>query len=183
MQCRHCGEDDQGLPLVHMARCDGRQGAIEALEPVPAPVADVRDVPDTPPAVTITRPRVTSVEAFYEATAAGTPATWRQWVYVALSQILEPPTAMETFAYLADRLGLELRYDSNTRARFTELRDLGVIRECAPRRCRVTGRRCLTWAIVPAAEYVGRAVIHRCPTCGQIVARDVPTAPAHAPPA
>jgi hypothetical protein len=118
-RCLFCGGD--ASEADHLRRCDGRQGAIEA-------VADAGPI------------------------LGATIITWPR---------------EET-----RRLGM--RYDSNTRARFTEGRDLGLIREVGERACRVTGQTCITWAIVPEKEYAGRADVQRCPTCGQITARIVP---------
>jgi hypothetical protein len=167
MICRHCGEDD-GDSLLHIFVCDGRQGAIEALEPMPPALE--------PPAIettTITTPRETSVRAFYDAIAAGVITTRRDQVFAGLAE-LGSATANETFEHVKTQRREDLRYDSNTRARFTELRDLGLIREVGARPCRITGKTCITWEIVPEAEYAGPAVVHRCETCGQIVSRDVP---------
>jgi hypothetical protein len=36
---------------------------------------------------------------------------------------------------------------SQIRARFTELRELGVLREVGERSCRITGRRCILWDV------------------------------------
>ena len=167
MKCRFCDgdTDDPG----HDQRCDGHQGALDW------------DADDSAPAVVrITSPRVTSVQAFYNAVESGTIRTRREQAYWG-TRVLGagpggPPTAGEVFEYLKEQRHLGLRYDSNTNARFTELRDMGVIREAGQRPCRITGQTCITWAVVPAAEYVGPASIHRCPTCGQVVARDVPVA-------
>jgi hypothetical protein len=35
MICRHCGEPIEVDDLLHLLRCDGRQGAVEAAEPLP----------------------------------------------------------------------------------------------------------------------------------------------------
>lgn len=159
-RCLFCG-GDSSTP-EHWRTCDGRQGWIEA-EP-----AD----PPPPPVQTITTPRETSVQAFYNAVDSGTIRTRREQVYAALRAVGEA-TANEVFEYLKEQRHLALRYDSNTRARFTELRDMGVIRETGQRVCRVTRQTCITWAVVPAAEYVGAATVHRCASCGQIISREI----------
>ena len=159
--CLFCGGN--AAEPDHLLHCDGRQGAAEAAPP--------------PPVTTITAPRDTSVQAFYNAVDTGVIRTRREQVYAAL-RVLGDATANEVFEYLKEQRHLGLRYDSNTRARLTELRDMGVIRETGQRPCRVTHQTCITWAIVTAAEYVGTATVHRCTTCGQIVARDIPLAAA-----
>jgi len=145
----------------HWRHCDGRQGWIEAEEEENAGF------------VVITSPRETSVQAFYNALDAGIIETRRAQVWAGL-QSLGVATANEVFEYLKEQRRLGLRYDSNTCARFTELRDLGLIREVGQRPCRVTGQTCITWAVVPSSEYAGMAAVHRCPQCGQIVARILP---------
>jgi hypothetical protein len=131
--------------------------------------------PERAPAPTtmITSPRDTSVQAFYNAVEAGIIRTRREQAYAALRAI-GIATANEVFEYLKEQRHLGLRYDSNTRARFTELRDMGVIREVGSRPCRITQQTCITWEVVPSSEYIGPAVVHRCATCGQIVSREVP---------
>jgi hypothetical protein len=157
-----CGGD--ASEADHLVRCDGRQGAIESAAVDDGPVVG---------ATIITWPRETSVKAFYEQTATGKIPTRRLQVWVGL-EALGIATAGEVFEYLKETRRLGLRYDSNTSARFTELRDDGLIREMGERACRVTGQTCITWAVVPEQEYAGRADVQRCPTCGQITAKIVP---------
>jgi hypothetical protein len=125
--------------------------------------------------VTVTRPRPTQVEAFYRGIERGTFKSRRAQVYVGLRD-LGISTANEVFEYLKESRHFKLRYDSNTRARLTELRDLGYIREVGKRACRITGQMCITWEVIPASEYAGVALEVRCPTCNQIVERVVPVA-------
>jgi len=61
-----------------------------------------------------------------------------------LSQQQEPRTANEVFNILSNKYG-GLRFDSNTRARFTELREKGVIAEDGLKVCPITGRKCIAW--------------------------------------
>ena len=152
--CLFCGGD--ASEPDHLLHCDGRQGGR-----------------DEPPMVTITTPRETSVTAFYNAVDAGIIDTRRAQVWMGLKEIGEG-TAGEIFEHLKEARHLGLRYDSNTHARLTELRDLGFIREVGQRACRITGQVCLTWTVVSSAEYAGPAIVHRCPLCNQIVSRDVP---------
>jgi len=154
-RCLFCGGD--ATEPNHWEFCDGRQGG--------------RD--DEPIVIRIRSPRETSVQAFYNAVDAGIIETRRAQVWVGL-KALGVATANEVFEYLKEERRLGLRYDSNTRARLTELRDMGLIREVGDRACRVTHQTCITWAVVPSSEYAGVAIVHRCPCCGQIVSRDLP---------
>jgi hypothetical protein len=64
-----------------------------------------------------------------------------------------PLTANQAFDVLAARRGGDFRYDSNTRARFTELRNMGVIDEVGTTKDPVTGFRVIQWDVtdrVPA---------------------------------
>jgi hypothetical protein len=160
--CLFCGGD--ASEPDHWDHCDGRQGGLE-----PEAEAGDRRITTT----TITAPRETSVRAFYNAVDTGVIRTRREQVWIAL-QDLGVATASEVFEHLKVQRHFAIRYDSNTSARMTELRDLGVIREIGTRPCRITKQICITWTIVPSSEHAGVAVIRRCPVCAQIVARDVP---------
>jgi hypothetical protein len=158
-RCLYCGGN--AAEPDHLKHCDGRQGGTEP--PDDGEIA----------IVTVPRHRETSIEAFYDAIDRGTILTRRMQVYAALREIPNS-TASETFTYISENRGQHLRYDSNTATRFSELRNLGLIRETGTRLCRITGRKCITWTVVPEAEYVGEAAVHRCATCGQVIARKVP---------
>ena len=152
LRCIHC--DGDLLAADHDLHCDGRQGLIEAV------IATT----------TITTPRDTSVQAFYNAVDSGVIETRRQQVWSALRARGEA-TSNEVFESLK---ALGVRYISTACARLTELRDLGLVREVGQRRCTITGQLCIAWAVVPSWQYAGEAIVHRCPQCGQIVSRDVP---------
>lgn len=87
--------------------------------------------------------RATSLEAYEEIKANGllSKARWR--IYRVLCE-QGPMTASELFNYLETREGVKVNW--NTRTRFTELRDLGVIAELEERKCRITGQRVIVWA-------------------------------------
>ena len=180
MFCWHCGGDKDQPD--HWRHCDAFQGWVEAkaaaaeeaqaAAPEPEPEPELPEVEPEPVEV-IARPRETSVIAFYRAIDAGVIETRRTQAWWGL-QALGIATTSEVFEYLKETLHLGPRYDSNTATRFTELRDLGLIREVGTRHCRVTGQLCITWIVVPQSEYAGRATIYRCPTCHQVVAREVP---------
>jgi len=158
-ECRFCGGD--ASEPDHRYFCDGQQGAVEVAEP---PRVSQRRV---------TTPRDTSVQAFYNAVSSGKIRTRQQQAYFGV-EALGIATSGETFEYLKEQKRFQLRYDSNTCARFTELRDLGLIREVGRKVCRITGETCIAWSVVPPEEYAGPATVHRCPFCNQIVSRDVP---------
>jgi hypothetical protein len=47
--------------------------------------------------------------------------------------------------------------------RVSELVEMGLLRECAERQCRVTGQTCITYAIVPGAFPIGLPVVESPP--------------------
>jgi hypothetical protein len=158
--CKFCGEDDRD-DLLHAATCDGRQGRVEAAADPSPPVTTT----------TIATPRETSVQAFYNAVDSGLIETRQQQVYAALLA-LGASTATETFERVRHEPGGPLNLNG-LNPRFAELRDLGVIREAGSRACRVTGKNCIVWEVIPSAEYVAAAVVRRCETCGQIIGREI----------
>jgi hypothetical protein len=93
---------------------------------------------------TLTRP--TSREAFHHLVETGKLGAKQQQVYHAL-EATGPATANEVFEHIRCTSAKDFRYDSNTRARFTELRNKGLIIEQGLKRCTITGRRVICWAI------------------------------------
>jgi len=164
--CPHCGGDASSPN--HWLVCDGRQGQIEAEAEAAAPEPAA-------PQSTIAGTRETSIQAFYNAVDSGIIETRRQQVWMGLRAI-GIATAHEVLEYLKDQHlpGLAQVTSNNLRTRFTELRDRGLVREVGERPCRITGRTCITWEIVPPDQYVGETTVHRCPQCNQIVSRDIP---------
>jgi len=156
--CPYC--DGDPLEPEHWRYCDGQQGQIEAAEPA---------APEPPPVVTLPAHRETSIQAFYNAIALGQLDTQRQKVWSALASVPDV-TANE----LAESVGFRHYFVRNVYARLSELRDMGVVRETGKRRCSLTGAICITWTVVPEADYVGVTIVRRCPTCNQTVSRDVP---------
>ena len=162
--CIFCG-GDRSAP-DHDQYCDGRQGGVEPDDP---PTESADDDPN----VRIQRHRETSVRAFYNAVDAGMIKTRREQVWAALVA-LGPATIKEVDLYLRRDQHLAVTVWS-VGPRFAELRDLGLIREVGKRPCRVTGSIVITWEAVPSDQHRGFATVHRCPTCGQVIARDLPT--------
>lgn len=58
-----------------------------------------------------------------------------------------PLTANEVFNVLKSRVDRKFLFDSNTRARFTELRDMDLIQENGTKICSITGRNVILWCI------------------------------------
>lgn len=82
--------------------------------------------------------RQTSASVYHKINAQGLLSKMRLSVYNALYQH-GPATAQEIFRHL--------RCDTNQSGRFTELRDLGVIREVRVRPCSVTGHEVIEWDV------------------------------------
>lgn len=58
-----------------------------------------------------------------------------------------PMTANEVFVHLYGQTGGPKNAASNSAARFSELRDMGVIKEVGVRSCRVTGMNVIEWDV------------------------------------
>lgn len=89
-------------------------------------------------------PRQTSMQAYAQIENEGLLSQRRLEVYQALFKC-GPATSAEVFKHLSDfnRRGII----SQSRARFTELRELGVIDELGTRKCGVTGREAIVWGV------------------------------------
>lgn len=89
--------------------------------------------------------RATSAQAYDHLVESGRLAARHAEVYATVYEH-GPLTANEAWEIIRSKRG-GLRYDSNTRARFTELRDMGLLQECGTRACTITGRACLVWDV------------------------------------
>ncbi len=87
----------------------------------------------------------TSMAAYEHAVASGL-VTRRRAELLKIVAEHGPITASEAFNILKARIGPPFNFDSNTNARFTELRGLGVIVEAGTRPCNITGRTAIVWA-------------------------------------
>ena len=58
-----------------------------------------------------------------------------------------PLTCNETFNILKTKVSREFSFDSNTHARFTELRDMDLIEELGTRKDSFTGRNVILWGV------------------------------------
>lgn len=92
--------------------------------------------------------RDTSIAAYHQLLATGKLSERRKSV---LLTVMEhgPMTSNECFDTMASKGGMRLRFDSNTRARFTELREMGLLAEVGRRVCRVTAQTVILWDINP----------------------------------
>lgn len=93
--------------------------------------------------------RQTSIDAYHEIKLKGLLSVRRFQIYDVLHRF-GALTANEVFEILkkeTDPSGKQFRFDSNTRARFTELRELGVVKELGTQKCSVTGRECILWDV------------------------------------
>jgi hypothetical protein len=84
--------------------------------------------------------RKTSIDCYNEIKANGLLSKKRLQVYTAILKNA-PCTSGEAFATMTTKEN----QISQSRARFTELRQLGVIYEKGVRKCRVTGRSVIEW--------------------------------------
>ena len=84
--------------------------------------------------------RQTSIDCYNEIKANGLLSKTRLQVYIAILKNA-PCTSGEAFATMTTKEN----QISQSRARFTELRQLGVIYEKGIRKCRVTGRNVIEW--------------------------------------
>ncbi len=90
--------------------------------------------------------RETSVEAYRTAMESGHIGKRQKQVYDILYNN-GPLTANETYNILAEQMGGALRFDSNTRARFTELRTMGLIREVSKVKDPITNMNVIQWDV------------------------------------
>jgi len=79
-----------------------------------------------------------------------------------------PMTGTET--YQAIERDHDLALHGNTRTRFGEMRDRGLLVEAGLRSCSVTGRRAIVWAL-GEGEPVERPERPRCEACGRPLPR------------
>ena len=90
--------------------------------------------------------RETSAEAYRYIRDNGLLSKKLLEVYHELCKCKEPATSGEIFA----RIIKPNNVLSQTRSRFTELRDMGLIQECDKRPCRISGRSSITWQVTGA---------------------------------
>jgi|SRR5882724_6462229 len=89
--------------------------------------------------------RQTSIDAYHEVLESGLVGKRQKQVYDILYR-KGPLTANQTWNVLSSEIG-GLRFDSNTRARFTELRDLEIIQEVGEVIDPITKKRVILWDV------------------------------------
>ena len=89
--------------------------------------------------------RDTSAEAYRTICDSGLLGLVHKHVYSTVYRH-GPMTANEAFEEMRRMLVHRYRHDSNTHARFTELRDMGCLKEVGTRPCNITGRRAILWS-------------------------------------
>jgi hypothetical protein len=87
--------------------------------------------------------RETSAAAYQEIEQRGLLSKARWEVYKAV-YFHGPCTSGEAYQFIPHGHRGAL---SQSRARFTELRDMGVLKEAGERECRVSGHRCIVWDV------------------------------------
>ena len=90
--------------------------------------------------------RQTSIEAYHEVMESGLVGQRQRQVYEILFRY-GPLTANQTWNALRDKIGKDFRFDSNTRARFTELRNLGLLYEVGTTQDPITRKRVILWDV------------------------------------
>lgn len=89
--------------------------------------------------------RQTSIDAYHEVLESGLVGKRQKQVYDILYR-KGPLTANQTWNILSFEIG-DLRFDSNTRARFTELREFGIIQEVGEVPDPITKKRVILWDV------------------------------------
>lgn len=92
--------------------------------------------------------RQTSIDAYNEIEANGLLSKRRMEVYAVLFKS-GPLTANEVFKIFSKNGDAATCAASNSAARFSELRDCGVICEVQVRKCSVTGMKVIEWDVTP----------------------------------
>lgn len=90
--------------------------------------------------------RLTSIEAYNKIKADGLLSKRRFEVYSTLFKY-GPMTANETFSKMYDKNTGPTNAASNSAARFSELRQQGVIYEVKERKCKITGMNVIEWGV------------------------------------
>lgn len=91
--------------------------------------------------------RETSIEAYNYITSSGVISERRAQIYAILYKH-GPLTAGEALKFVEEEFGY--RPYSSTHGRFTELRDMGVVKELGKKKCDMTGREVILWDVTAA---------------------------------
>ena len=121
--------------------------------------------------------RQTSMDAYRKIKSEGLLSKRRLEVYETLFHF-GPMTANETFEKLYKKDIGPKNAASNSAARFSELRDMGVIQEIGERKCSVTGMNVISWDVTswlptkikkPSKKYeIAEAVEKERKDCAQV---------------
>ena len=95
--------------------------------------------------------RSTSAEAYHSLEESGVLSAGRWEVYQDVFHN-GPTTSGEFFARLATKSAIP----SQKRARFTELREMGLFKECGVRKCNVTGFSAIEWDVTERVSPLAR---------------------------
>jgi hypothetical protein len=92
------------------------------------------------------RSRDTSKESWERLVESGLLGPKHKAIYISVA--LNPGlTANEHVRLMREKGRIKGDFDSNTHSRFTELRDMGCIREVERRKCTTSGRPAVTWEV------------------------------------
>lgn len=86
--------------------------------------------------------RKTSIEVYHQIKEEGLLSKRRMEVFKAITECA-PCTSAEAMATIITKSNVL----SQSRARFTELRNMGVIKELGERKCKITGRKVIEWDV------------------------------------
>lgn len=107
--------------------------------------------------------RQTSIEAFREIQANGLLSQRRFEVYSVVYHH-GPMTSAEAFKILNDQS--PVKNLTQSRARFTELREIGVFQEVGMRKCSVTGHKAIVWDVTDNIPVkMEKPIKMKCPHC------------------
>ena len=90
--------------------------------------------------------RETSLEAYYKIKEQGLLSREQTEIYYILARSASPMTSGEVFNIFVKNRPANSPL-SQSRARFTALRNEGAIREAGTRKCNISGKRCIVWEI------------------------------------
>lgn len=111
--------------------------------------------------------RIAATESWHKIKADGVPSRMHGLILEAIRKH-GPMTGTECYRAIERDHGLKLNY--NTRTRFGELRDAGLLDEAGLRHCTVTGKRVIVWK---RGSGKPQAPVERCESCGQTLPRKV----------
>lgn len=95
--------------------------------------------------------RETSIEAYAYVQKCGYIGEKQREIYNALYGN-GPMTSAETYAVIL-KFKKGRTAITSTRSRFTELRDMGAIQELGYRKCTITGRKAIVWAVTSSIPH------------------------------